>query len=179
MYTIVSTYSSALNQWNQMIEAAKFCGVNLCQSNKTSKLIMTHGIHLSLFIYCFVNDVHIDKDEAVAPKENIPPPLVLKHLVIKLVNILKVITEFNWVHVMIVWIINIQTQKVSATYHLCFEVIHLQCFLNPFNDVATYLEKKNGLFFIIWQSNNTRKFGCTTNHRILHCYPTNTKWNRN
>ena len=78
-----------------MIEAAKFCGVNICQSNQTSKLIMTHGLHLSLFIYCFVNDVHIDKDEAVAPKENIPPPLVLTHLVIKLVNILKVITELN------------------------------------------------------------------------------------
>ena len=56
---------------------------------------MTHGLQLSLFIDCFVNDVHIDKDEAVATKENIPPPLVLTHLVIKLVNILKVITEFN------------------------------------------------------------------------------------
>ena len=78
-----------------MIAEAKFCWVNLCQSNQTSKLIMTHGLHLSLLIDCFVNDVHIDKDEGVEPKENIPPPLVLTHIVIKLVKILKLITKFN------------------------------------------------------------------------------------
>ena len=78
-----------------MIAAAKFCGVNLFQSNQTSKLIMTHVLHLYLFIDFFVNDVHIENDEAVAPKENIPPPLVLTHLVIKLVKILKLITKFN------------------------------------------------------------------------------------
>ena len=35
------------------------------------------------------------RNEAVASKIYIPPPLVLTHLVIKLVNILKVIIEFN------------------------------------------------------------------------------------
>ena len=52
-----------------MIAAAKFCAVNLCQSKQTSKLIMTHVLHLYLFIVFFVNDVHIHNDEAVAPKE--------------------------------------------------------------------------------------------------------------
>ena len=36
------------------------------------------------------------------PKEKIPPPLVLMHPVVKLVQTKKLITEVNKVHVMIV-----------------------------------------------------------------------------
>ena len=52
-----------------MTTAAKLCGVNLCQAIQTLKLIMTHGIQLNLFTLCFVNNVSIDKDDAVALKE--------------------------------------------------------------------------------------------------------------
>ena len=39
---------------------------------------------------------------AVATKEDIPPPLILMHPVVNSVHILKLITEINLVHVMIV-----------------------------------------------------------------------------
>ena len=50
----------------------------------------------------FLDNVHIDKDEAVTPNEKIPPPLLLTHPVVKLAHIPKIITEANQVHVMIV-----------------------------------------------------------------------------
>ena len=37
-----------------MIAAAKICGVNLCQTNQMPKLIMTHGIHLTLSSLLFI-----------------------------------------------------------------------------------------------------------------------------
>ena len=51
-----------------MIAAAKVCEVDLRQANQTPKIIMTHGIHFDLFTECFVNNLIIDKDEAMAPK---------------------------------------------------------------------------------------------------------------
>ena len=116
-----------------MITVAKICGFNLRQENQTPKIKTTHGIHFDLFTELKINDVWIGEVEDMYPKEMLPPPLVLMHPVVKLVQTKKLITEVNKVHVMIVWIINIQTQKVSVTYHLCFGVIHLTCFLNPFN----------------------------------------------
>ena len=60
--------------------------------------MIAHGIHLYLSTKWFVNNVHIDKDEAITPKEKIPPLLVLRHTVVNLVHITKLITEVNWVH---------------------------------------------------------------------------------
>ena len=85
-----------------MIVAAKSCGVNLFQANHTLKLIMTHGLHLDLFTFCFVNNVSIDKDKAVAMKEKRPSPFLLTHPVINLVHIPKLISEVNGVHVIMV-----------------------------------------------------------------------------
>ena len=56
---------------------------------------MNYGIHLALFKKCFVNNVHIDNDEAMAPKEKRPPPIVLKHPVFNSSHITKLITEVN------------------------------------------------------------------------------------
>ena len=106
-------------------------------------------------------------------KENIPTPLVLTHPVINSVHIIKLITEFNQVHVIIVIIINIQTQKVSVTYHLCFRVIHLMSFLNPFNGVETQREKINKLCVIKLHINNTGRVGNSKNNCSLKCYATN------
>ena len=66
------------------------------------KLMMTRGLHLDLFTLCLVNNLSIDKDEAVDLKEKIPPPLLLMHPVINSVQIQKLITEVNLVHVIIV-----------------------------------------------------------------------------
>ena len=84
-----------------MIAAAKICGVNIFQENQTPKLITTHGLHLALFTDFFVNNLCIDKDEAVAPKEKRPSPLVITHPVVNYVHIPKLITEVNQVCVMI------------------------------------------------------------------------------
>ena len=51
-----------------MIAATKYFWVNLRQANQMPKLIMAHGIHLALFTKCFVNNVRIDKDEAIPQK---------------------------------------------------------------------------------------------------------------
>ena len=85
-----------------MIAAAKSCGVNLFQANRTLKLIMTHGLHLDLFTLCFVNNVSIEKDKAVALKENRPPPFVLTNPGINLVHISRLIADVNQVYVIIV-----------------------------------------------------------------------------
>ena len=75
------------------------------------RLIINHGIQLELFIECFVNNVHIGKDEAMYKKEKIPPPLVLTHPVVNSIHIPKVITDTKNVHVMIIRAVNIQTKK--------------------------------------------------------------------
>ena len=49
----------------------------------------------------------------MATKEKRPPPFVLTHPAIKSVHIPKLITEVNHVYVIIVRIINIQTQKLA------------------------------------------------------------------
>ena len=54
----------------------------------------------------------------MATKEKIPPPLVLTHPVVNLVQIPRLITEFNRFHVIIVRVIHVQAQKVSITYHI-------------------------------------------------------------
>ena len=102
-------YASLLNWSNQMISDTNICGVNLCHSNQTLKLIITHGIHLDLFTNCFVNNVHIEKYKAMEPKVRIPPPLLIMHLVVYSVHIPKFITEVNQVHIMIAWVVRIQT----------------------------------------------------------------------
>ena len=85
-----------------MIAAARICGLNLRQENQIPKFVMDHWLHLAIFKNRFVNNVHIDKDEAMDPKEKIPPPLVITHPVVKLVHIPKLITEVNQVHIIIV-----------------------------------------------------------------------------
>ena len=84
----------------------------------------------------------------MSPKEKRQPPLVLMHPVVNSVHILKLITEFNQVHVMIILVVRIQTQKVSIMYHFYFGVIHVPYFLNPLNSVATNKEKVNRLCVI-------------------------------
>ena len=59
---ILFSDASSLKRWNQTIVSAKICEVNHCQANKTPKLIITYGLHLALFIDCFVNNLSIDKD---------------------------------------------------------------------------------------------------------------------
>ena len=108
-------------------------------------------------------------------KEKRPPPLVIMYTVVNSVQILKLITEVNRVCVMIVWAVNIQTQKVRVTYHLCFRVIHLRFFLNPFDGVETYQEKINRLCVINQHSNNTGQVGDAIKHFVLHCWPTKKK----
>ena len=158
-----------------MIAAAKIHGLNLRRANEITKLVMDHGLHLDLFKISFVNNVRIDKDKAMDPKEKIPPPLVLSHPVVNLVHIPKLITEFNQVCIMIVCVVNIKTKKLSITYHFCFGSIHLPCFLNPFNEVATHQEKINSLCFINRNINKNGQLGEATRHRRLHCYPTKEK----
>ena len=85
-----------------MIAAAKIHGLNLRQENEIKKLVMDHRLHLDLFTNSFVNNVCIDKDKAMDPKEKRPPPLVLSHPVVNLVHIPKLIAEVNQVHIMIV-----------------------------------------------------------------------------
>ena len=110
-----------------------------------------------------------------------PLPLILTHPVISLVQIPKLITKVNRVHVILVWIINIQMQKLSGTYHFCFRVMHLQCFLIPFNGVVTHSDKKNKLCVMKRHSKNTGQVRYPIKHHILHCYPTKKrrkeKWN--
>ena len=101
-----------------MVAAAKTCGGNLRQSNQIPKLIIAHGIHLSLVKKFFVNNKCIEKDEAMTPKENRPSPLVLTHPVVNLLHIPKFITEVDQIHVLVVQVVHIQTEKVSATYHI-------------------------------------------------------------
>ena len=134
---------------------------------------MTHGIHLSLFKNIFVNNLLIYNYKAISPKEKIPPPLLLTHPVVNSVCLQHFITEINWVHIMIVLVVRIQTQNLSIMYHFFFRVIHLPFFLDPFNCVATHQDKMNSFFIIKWHSNKTGKVGGATNHRSLHCYPKN------
>ena len=82
------------------------------------KLIMADGVQLELFITCFINNIHIEKDTINPPKEESPPPLVLTHPVVNLVHIPMLITEVNQVHVMILQVVHIQKQKLSITYHI-------------------------------------------------------------
>ena len=123
----------------------------------------------------FLNDVKIEKYWAIPPKEKIPPPLVLTHTFIKSVHIPKLITEVNRVLVIIVRIINIQIQKLSVTDTLFFGFIHLPFSLNPFNGVATHLEKINRLCAIKRHRNKTGQVGDAIKHHSLHFYPTKKK----
>ena len=102
----------------------------------------------------------------------IPPPPVLTHPVFNLVHILNLITEFNWVQVVILQVIHIHMQKVSVTYYIWFGFIHLACFLNSFIGFATHREKMKRLCVINLHRKNTSKVGDYIKHHRLHCYHT-------
>ena len=147
-----------------MIAASKVYGVSLLQSNQMPKLILAHGIHLALFKNYVVNNLRVEKNEAMAQKKKIPPSPVLTHPVVNLVNIWRLITDLKRLHVMIAQFVCIQTKKISITYHFLFGFIYLACFLNQFNGVETHREDVNSLYVINQNINNTRQFGDDTNH---------------
>ena len=60
-------------------------------------------------------------------------------------------------------------------YHLCFGVTHLPFFLNPFNGIATHLEKMNRICVINRHSNKTYQDGDAIKHPSLHYSPTKKK----
>ena len=159
-----------LNHQNQMVMATKIRMVNILQANQTPKLIMACGIFLSLFAKCFVNNLCIDKDEAMAPKKRDQYNLWLRiqwstHYTFRSWSLRS--TEF------MLWLqksFTFRRKTIVVVYHFCFGFIYL-----VFNDVATHRKKMDKICVINRHRNNAGRVGEVIKDRRLNCSPTNKK----